>query len=91
MNKNKIRDKVALLDDMLAEDSLNNEEYLIFIANLLLAFGRKGLGADSELSGLNTGDSVEVEYALNAYPANPYLASILQGHAILKWSEFFKE
>ena len=91
MNQNKIREKIGLVDKMLSEDSLNNEEYLVFIANLLLAFGRSGLDSDSELSGMNTNDSVEVEYALNAYPANPYLASILQGHAILKWSEFFKE
>lgn len=91
MNKKKIRDKIKLLDDVLSEDSLNNEEYLIFIANLLLAFGRKGLESNSELANLNTNDSVEVEYVLNAYPTNPYLASILQGHAILKWSEFFKE
>lgn len=91
MNKNKIRNVVSQLSEILENDSLNNEEYLVFIANLLISFGQTGIEADSELSSINTNDSIEVEYALNALPANPYLASVLQGHAILKWSEFFKE
>lgn len=91
MNKNRIRETVSRLSEILENDSLNNEEYLVFMANLLISFGKTGIEADSELSSINTNDSIEVEYALNAFPANPYLASVLQGHAILKWSEFFKE
>lgn len=91
MNKNKVRDIISQLSDILDKDSLDNEEYLVFIANLLISFGKTGIESDGELSSINVNDSIEVEYALNAFPANPYLASILQGHAILKWSEFFKE
>ncbi|RLA64053.1 MAG: hypothetical protein DRQ78_06380 [Epsilonproteobacteria bacterium] len=82
---------IEKLDSILDEDSLSNEDFLVFIANQLISFGRKGLVNDTELSQINTNDSVEVGLVLNAYPNNPFVASILQGHAILKWSEFFKE
>jgi len=91
MNKTKIRNVIEKLDSILDEDSLSNEDFLVFIANQLISFGRKGLVNDTELSQINTNDSVEVGLVLNAYPNNPFVASILQGHAILKWSEFFKE
>jgi len=91
MNKIKIRNVIEKLDSILDEDSLSNEDFLVFIANQLISFGRKGLMNDAELSQINTNDSVEVGLVLNAYPNNPFVASILQGHAILKWSEFFKE
>ena len=91
MNKIKIRNVIEKLDKILDEDSLTNEDFLVFIANQLISFGRKGLVNDSELSQINANDSVEVGLVLNAYPNNPFVASILQGHAILKWSEFFKE
>ncbi len=91
MNKVKIRNVIEKLDSILDEDSLSNEDFLVFIANQLISFGRKGLVNDSELSEINTNDSVEVGLVLNAYPNNPFVASILQGHAILKWSEYFKE
>ena len=91
MNKIKIRNVIEKLDSILDEDSLSNEDFLVFIANQLISFGRKGLMNDTELSQINTNDSVEVGLVLNAYPNNPFVASILQGHAILKWSEFFKE
>jgi len=91
MNKTKIRNVIEKLDSILDEDSLSNEDFLVFIANQLISFGRKGLINDTELSQINTNDSVEIGLVLNAYPDNPFVASILQGHAILKWSEFFKE
>ena len=91
MNKTKIRNVIEKLDSILDEDSLSNEDFLVFIANQLISFGRKGLMNDTELSQINTNDSVEIGLVLNAYPDNPFVASILQGHAILKWSEFFKE
>lgn len=91
MNKKKIRDTIARLDEMLEINSLSNEEFLVFIANQLLSFGRKGVVNDNDLNKVNLNDSVEVGLALQVYPDNPFLASILQGHAILKWSEFFKD
>ena len=91
MNKNRIRDLIKTLDLSLEEQSLSNEEYLVFIANLLIAFGKNGLSNDAELSVINVNDSSSVEYALNIYPNNPFLSSVLQGHAVIKWSEFFKE
>lgn len=90
MNKKKIREMIDVLDKAMEEESLSNEEYLVFVANLLIAFGNNGIKNDAELSQINPNDSVEVEYALNVYPNNPFLASILQGHAVIKWSEFFK-
>jgi len=91
MNKNKIRDLISIIDKNMDNNSLTNEEYLVFIANQLISFGRIGILNDSELSKLNVNDSIEVGLIFNAYPDNPFIASILQGHAILKWSEFFKE
>jgi len=91
MNKNKIRDLISIIDDNMDINSLTNEEYLVFIANQLISFGRVGILSDSKLSKMNINDSIEVGLVFNTYPDNPFVASILQGHAILKWSEYFKE
>lgn len=66
---------------------LNDKEYLILVANLLISFGKAGIKSMSKYASLNTDDSGVVELALNQDPANVYLAAILQGHAIIRWSD----
>ena len=90
MNSNRVRDIIVKFDEILSADTPDNEEYLVVIANLLIAFGRNGLSADGDLENMNIEDSTEIEFALSQLPDNPYLASVLQGHAIIKWSEYFK-
>lgn len=86
MNKNKIEKISAKVDALITEDSLTSEEYLVFVANLLIAFGSGGVKQDAETADLNVFDADELERASYARPDDPYVASLLQGHILIKWS-----
>ena len=85
--------KRRLLDvaDLNQKEMLTNKEFLIFIANMLFAFGRAGLSNDSALSGINIEDAAIVELAHTTHPDNIYLASILQAHTIVYWSSLLTD
>ena len=87
MNLKKIQRMVDLVADNIKEDVLSNEEYLIFVANLLISFGQAGLKINYKDLDIDIYDSNIVELKLNQDPNNVYLAAILQGHVLIKWSE----
>lgn len=90
MNKEKIQGLYVMVAEQMQKDSLDDEEFLVFVANLLLGWGSENLVYTEDLKNLNIHDAYQVEVALNQYPDNPFLAAILQAHVILKWSENFK-
>lgn len=91
MNLKKIERLLTLVSDKIEEDVLNNREYLIFIANLLLSFGKSGLKINYPDMEVDINDSNIVELRLNQDPNNVYLAAILQSHVLIKWSESFSD
>lgn len=91
MNIKKIESLLIKVSDMLSEETLNNAEYMIFIANLLITFGKVGLKTLTGFEEMNIEDAHVVELALNQNPNNPFLASILTGHTLIKWSEGFEK
>lgn len=86
MNLNKVKKRLEDIANLNNEEMLTNKEYLVCVANLLFVFGKAGLSSDVKLSGINIEDAAVIELAQNNDPANVFLASILQGHAILYWS-----
>ena len=72
---------------VLTADLLNDKEYLVLVANLLISFGKAGLTAQTKYQGINYDDAGVIELCLNQDPSNVYLAAILQGHALIKWSD----
>ena len=86
MNKNKINKLLKYVADKIDEDILTGQEYMIFVANLLYTFGVSGCKTEG-FQDLNFDDSNSVELALNQNPNNVYLASVLQSHILIKWSE----
>lgn len=72
---------------ILKEEGLNDREYLLFTANLLFAFGTAGIKLFDNFKDINVLDANIIEVAYMKYPENVFLASILQSHALIKWSE----
>lgn len=69
------------------EEGYTDAEYLVYVANLLLNFGQNGLETMEKFQEVNPSDAFNVELALNQNPNDPHLAAILQGHAIINWSQ----
>lgn len=89
MNEGKISDKLSLISKIFSTDSVTSEEYLVIMGNLLIAFGVSGLSGSDKYSDLNLKDCGALEVAIGFDPGNAYLAAILQGNVIIKWSEEF--
>lgn len=91
MNVNKIEKKISLFNDMLKEEHLTNEEFLVLIGNLLRAFSIKEIKNDKSIpiEDINNADKVSVEFSKNPY--NPSLACLLQSHVLIKLSEYYKD
>jgi hypothetical protein len=87
MNLNKIEDLMTMVGTKMKEDTISDKEYLVFVANLLISFGKTGMDSMNKFPDVNINDSVSVELTLNQNPNDVHLSSVLQGHAILKWSE----
>ncbi len=68
-------------------DVFSDKEYLVFVANLLISFGKSGLDTLRKFTDVDINNSVAVELTLNQNPDDVHLSSILQGHVLLKWSE----
>lgn len=88
MNLKKIEDAYNFITEKMKEDMINDQEYLILVANLLFSWGKAGVNANSDID-INEEDAMQVEMLLNQNPNDPYLAAILQGHILIKWSESF--
>lgn len=86
MNLNKILSKVKMVSDSMKEELLTNKEFLIFIANLLISFGRAGLDNDDAFKGLNLDDANIIENLQHQYPDNLFVAVLLQSHILLYWA-----
>lgn len=90
MNIEKIERLMKSVGRSMSTDAFTDQEYLVFVANLLFAFGKTGLETRQEHGDVNVNDAFNIELALNQDPNDPHLASLLQGHALIKWSESFK-
>lgn len=90
MNTKKIEQLLGNVANLIDEDLLTSQEYLVFVANLLFSFGYSAYKNDNANTDINFRDSNSVEIALNQDPNNVYLASILQSHILIKWSEGLK-
>ena len=91
MNLNKIKALLQVITEHMEEDMLNDKEFLVMVANLLFNYGKAGLISHQLYPELNIEDAFLVERTLMTDPDNIYLASILQSHALLKWSEVFED
>lgn len=76
--------------DMMMVNHFTDEEYLVFVANLLIGFGKAGIESRNEYADINIENSNSIELALNQNPNDVHLASLLQGHILIKWSESLK-
>jgi hypothetical protein len=90
MNVKKIEKLIIGLADLMKEDALNDEEYLVFVANLLISFGNSDKSLLERYPDLDLNNAFAIELELTKNPNDPYLASILQGHILIKWSESLK-
>jgi hypothetical protein len=87
MNKDKIKKLIDAFVELERQDALTEQEYLVYVANLLFAFGKAGMQADSRISNVNWNDPALLDSALDNYPDSVHLAALLQAHAILYWSK----
>lgn len=91
LNEDRISRKVSAILKIFKEESVTNEEYLIILGNLLISFGSSGLEVHSRHKDVDLRDCAQVEIALGQNPNDPYLASVLQGNILIKWSEHYIE
>jgi hypothetical protein len=91
MNLKKIEKALREISKVISNDMLSDKEYLLLVANMLIAYGKSGIKIDDSLADINVSDASIIETALHQYPNNVYLASILQGHALIKWSDNVEE
>ena len=90
MNINKIEKLIKQTANSMMEDSLTDEEYLVFAGNLLINFGLSDKTLKERYPKLDINNAFNVELELNQSPNDVYLAAILQGHILIKWSEGLK-
>ena len=57
---------------------------------MLFGFGTSGIKLFETLKSLKVTDAGQVEVAYLKNPENVFLASILQSHALIKWSDNLK-
>ena len=57
MNLNKIQKKIEEFNASNKLELLTNKEFLVYIANLLIFFGKAGVDSDEAFNGLNLTDS----------------------------------
>ncbi len=86
MNLNKIQKKIEEFNASNKLELLTNKEFLVYIANLLIFFGKAGVDSDEAFNGLNLTDSNVIENLIANNPNNLYLASLMQAHVLLYWS-----
>ena len=91
MNVKKIEKLLKATGELMQESAFTDQEYLVYVGNLLFTFGIAGLKANESFPNLKIHDAFSIELELTQNPNNPYLASILQGHALIKWSESFRD
>lgn len=84
-NTRLVSNHVLKILELLSEDSPNPEEYMLIIANLLFHFGLTG--EDAIPSDLDVKNANKIELTMMSDPNNVYLASLLQAHILIKWSE----
>ena len=86
MNLNKIQKKIEEFNASNKLELLTNKEFLVYIANLLIFFGKSGVDSDEAFNGLNLTDANVIENLIANNPNNLYLASLMQAHVLLYWS-----
>lgn len=86
MNLNKIQKKIEEFNASNKLELLTNKEFLVYIANLLIFFGKAGVDSDEAFNGLNLTDANVIENLIANNPNNLYLASLMQAHVLLYWS-----
>lgn len=87
VDQEKIQRVLKNLDQNLKEEGLKDKEYLVLVANMLYAFGIAGLKMFTQYKGLNFNDAVQIEAFYIKDSNNVYLASLMQSHVLLKWSD----
>jgi hypothetical protein len=91
VNVVKVEKLLSITGTAMLEQGFDSEEYLVYVANLLLNFGKAGLNDMQKFPEVNIKDAFNIELTLNQHPDDPHLAALLQGHAILKWSQSVQE
>lgn len=86
MNLNKIKKRLEEFSTANKLELFTNKEYLVYTANLLIAFGIAGLSVDQAFNNLNLHDANVVENLMISYPDNLFLASLMQAHVLLYWA-----
>jgi hypothetical protein len=87
MDLKKIESLVKTTSVEIEDNAFSEEEFLIFMANMLISYGKAGLALHKKFQDIDTLNANAVELMLNQNPNDVHLSSILQGHVLILWSQ----
>lgn len=91
MNLEKVKKALGDIGERLQLDILNDGEFLILVANMLIQYGKAGIQNMQKFQDLNINNANQVELTFAVNPEDVHLAAILQGHVLIKWANHFKD
>ena len=83
LNIKKIDTALSNIASLLLEDALNEEEYLVLCANMLIGFAKSNISSGNLYPDLDLNNANQIELTFAQEPEDINLACLLQGHAII--------